>query len=388
MSKKKRILVICIILAALTAGINHFVVFNIAGQFEGFYLTRQIGSNGYEFSDHLIVGQDKNLLFAHNLSDSYYRMARRLFPKLGNGSNHLHLEWNPWEGSGLVSSSFPDGTGLVTYLGRYLDGDKEVHGLFVGGGVPETVKNSSNYNMNNSGVTYFNGNRWFHVWCSVNEGIGSAVTGTTLTPSQWEFIGSGVEQRTSQQITMTSSHKAVIDGVPLRIHRRMHFTAGEDYFTLAITIENNGSEPFTYNYLYGDEPWVGYYGTSLGDVGWVKDRIVPYEELIDTKKYSFIGMADIGNRVIGEQPVYTNLANFLEWFGPEQPKTAYFTNDMNQMPKADKKIPLESNERFVGLMWERLLKPAESATIRLAIGMAAFNPKTGIPEKPPTAWKQ
>jgi hypothetical protein len=220
-----------------------------------------------------------------------------------------------------------------------------------------------------------------------SEGLGSAVTNSTLTPAKWEFIGSGVESRSKDNVVIASEHKAVIDGVPVNISRKMHFTAGETYFTLEIRITNTGSEPLSYNYFYGDEPWVGYYGTSLGDVGWVKDRIVPYEEMIDTKKYSYIGMADIGNRVIGEQPRYTNLANFLEWFGPEQPEAAYFTNDMNSMPKADKKIPLQSNERFVGLVWERRLDPAESATIRLAIGMAAFNPKTGIPEKPPTAWK-
>jgi len=388
MKKGKRILVSCSIFAALAFVANHFVDFDIAGQFEGIYLTRHSGTKAYELSDHLIVGKQKDLIFARNLRNSNYRMAKRLFPKLGNGLNHLHTEWDPWTGIGLVSSSFPDGTGMVTYLGRYLDGDNEVHGLFVGGGVPETVENSSNYNMNNSGMTYFNGKRWYHIWCSVNEGIGSAETGAVLTPSQWEFIGSGVEQRSSDKVIIASKHKVVLDGVPLNISRRMHFVAGESYFTLEIRIKNIGSEPFAYNYFYGDEPWVGYYGTSLGDVGWVKDRIVPYEEMIDTNNYSFIGMADIGNRVIGEEPIYTNLANFLEWFGPEQPGDAYFTNNMNQMPTAGKKIPLESIERFVGLRWERLLGPGESATIRLAIGMAAVNPKTGIPEKPPTVWKQ
>jgi len=387
MNTKKRILILCIIFAALAAVVDRYVDFEISGQFEGFYLSRHTGTKVYEVSDHLIVGKEKRLIFARNLTNNYYRMAKRLFPHLGSSSNHLYCEWNPWDGSGLVSSSFPDGTGMVTYLGRYLDDDKEVHGLFVGGGIPETVESNSTYNMNNSGVTYFDGKRWFHVWCSVNEGIGSALSGFSLTPSQWEFIGSGVEKRSSDKVIIASRHKVVIDGIPLSISRRMHFTAGKSYFTLEIRIRNIGSERVAYSYFYGDEPWVGYYGISLGDVGWVKDRIVPYEEMLDTGKYSFIGMADIGNRVIGEQPVYTNLANFLEWFGPEQPSAAYFTNDFSKMPEADKNIPLKSNERFVGLQWKRQLDPGEATIIRLAIGMAAVNPKTGIPDKPPTAWK-
>jgi hypothetical protein len=60
---------------------------------------------------------------------------------------------------------------------------------------------------------------------------------------------------------------------------------------------------------------------------------------------------------------------------------------MNHLPEAGKKVPLESNERFVGLSWQRRLAPSESSTIRLAVGMALHNPKTGIPEKPATKWE-
>ena len=62
-------------------------------------------------------------------------------------------------------------------------------------------------------------------------------------------------------------------------------------------------------------------------------------------------------------------------------------SDMNKkMPQPGNKIPLDSNERFLGLVWERTLQPAESFTIRLAVGMAMLNPKTGIPGKPQTRW--
>ena len=386
-NKKTVVLLLCITSIAVVLLFNRQVDINLGGHFEGFYLLKDKQNNKYELQDHLFVGQEKQLVYAIDLNNSYFKLARRLFPKHSNNRNHLHCEWNPKVGNGLVSSYFPDGTGLVTYFGRYLDDGKEVHGLFVGGGLPETVENSNNYNMNNSGMTYFDGKRWYHIWCSVNEGIGSAITGSSLTPSQWEFIGSGVESSSSENVTITSKHKTFIDGVPVNISRRVHFMAGERYFNLEIKLTNIGTAPLVYSYLYGDEPWVGYYGTSLGDAGWVKDRIVGYEEMIDPAKYSYAGMADIGNRVSGEQPVYTNLANFIEWLGPERPTDVYFTNDFNQLPKKSVKSPLESNERFIGLQWQRRLGPSESATIRLAIGMAMLNPRTGIPEKPPTAWK-
>jgi hypothetical protein len=367
--------------------INNYINFNFTGNFEGIYLLKDNIGKKYTLSDHLFVGQISLAVFSFNFGDRPSGMSKRIFPEKGDSPDHLHYEWNPRNGTGFVSTHFPDGTGLVTYFGRYLDDNKEVKGLFVGGGLPETVASYADYNMNNSGMTYFNGKRWYHIWCSVNEGIGSSITGSNITPSNWEFIGSGVESHSSESVVISSSHKAIIDGVPVHIERRAHFTAGEPYFNLEIKITNLGTTPLFYNYLYGDEPWIGYYGTSLGDVGWVKDRIINYEEMLDVSKYSYIGMADIGNSVIGEKPVYTNLANFLEWFGPEKPAFAYFTNSLDHAPAKAGTVPLESNERFEGLQWERWLNPAESATIRLAVGMAKFNPKTGIPEKPPTTWK-
>ena len=386
-TRKKGLFLLCVISASLVIPINRYVDFDLGGHFEGLYLLKEKNSGKYEIADHLFVGREKQIVYAIDLTNKYYKAARKLLPKHNENYNHLHCDWNPRDGNGMVSSYFADGTALVTYLGRYLDDDKEVHGIFVGGGLPETVESNVNYNMNNSGMTYFDGKRWYHIWCSVNEGIGSAVSGISLTPSQWEFIGSGVEQKSSDKVTITSSHKAYIDNVPVRVDRKIRFAAGQPYFNLEITLTNIGTDPVFYSYLYGDEPWVGYYGTSLGDVGWVKDRIVGYEEMIDTTKYSYVGMADIGNRVIGEQPVYTNLADFIEWFGPERPAYAYFTNDLNHLPEKNKKVPLESNVRFVGITWQRRLIPSESSTIRLAVGMARLNSKTGIPEKPATRWE-
>jgi len=387
MNIKKRILLTGIISLSLFVLVDRYVDFNISGECEGFYLSRNIHHKVYEISDHLVVGKEKRLIYAFNITDSYFHMTRRLFPKGRDNRNHLYCEWNPWDGNGLVSSYFSDGSGLITYLGRYLDNDEEVHGLFVGGGIPETVEHNNNYNMNNSGMTYYDGQRWFHIWCSVNEGIGSPSTGKTVSPSQWKFISSKVKSRSNDKVEIASSHTAIIDNIPVRINREMHFTAGEAYFTLEIKITNIGKEPLFYSYLYGDEPWVGFYGTSLGDVGWVKDRIINYEEAIDPAQYSFVGMADLGNRVIGERPAYTNLANFIEWFGPELPTEVYFTNDYQHFPNNERKVPLASNERFVGLRWDRALAPSESTTVRLAIGMARLNTRTGIPEKPPTSWK-
>lgn len=380
------LVIAAIIFAAFVLFVLVFVRFNIKGHFEGLYFLRDKSAGQYELADHLFVGESRRLLCGINLEGGRFRFIRNLL--YGNRENqpHLHCEWNPKDGSGMVSSYLADGSELVTYFGRYLDDDDEVHGLFVGGGLPETVSHDMNYNMNNSGMTYGDGKRWYHIWCSVNEGISPLGAKKVLTPAHWEFLDSRVISRNTKNVAITSSHMVMLDHIPVRIDRRVNFNAGETYFTLEIKIENKGNAPVSYIYDYGDEPWVGYYGTSLGDVGWVKDRLINYEEEIDSRKYSYAGIADVGNRVIGEQPVYTNLANFIEWFGVELP-IVYFVNTQGDTPKPGARIPLQSNERFIGLQWQRSLLPGETSTIRLAIGMAQYNPATGIPVKPYTTWK-
>ncbi|HZV82268.1 MAG TPA: hypothetical protein VFF53_08880 [Geobacteraceae bacterium] len=388
MQTGKKILLLS--LAALSAALFIYlflnVRFNVKGHFEGFYLLHDSEAGKYEFADHLFVGEGKSLIYGKDFTLFQQSIVSKYLQSHNDDRPHLHCEWNPRDGSGVVSQYFSNGTQLVTYFGRYLDGDEEVHGLFVGGGMPETVATNTNYNMNNSGMTFGDGKRWYHIWCSVNEGIGPSNSDRMLTPSKWKFLGSRVEKKSDSNVVITSSHSVAINNVPVRIDRRVNFTAGESYFTLEISITNKGTSPVTYEYNYGDEPWVGYYGTSLGDVGWVKDRLINYEEVVDSSKYSYAGIVDSGNRVIGEQPVYTNLANFIEWFGNERP-VVYIANEGGNPPPPGRKIPLESNERFIGLEWERPLLPGETAKIQLAIGMAAYDPRLGVPVKPATTWK-
>lgn len=385
MAKKLAHLSLAAVAAALIGFIALHVRSDIKGHFEGFYLLHDRQAGNYEFADHLFVGEGKSLIYGKDFSGPLQRFINRIIPAHDTGRNHLHTDWNPHDGCGMVSQHFADGTQLVTYFGRYLDALEEVHGLFVGGGLPDSVAANTNYNMNNSGMTFNDGNRWYHIWCSVNEGIVAQGDEEVQTPSHWRFLGSRVVSRSDNRVVISSSHALTLRGVPLTMERTATFAAGERYFTLKIALTNRGNLPLNYEYTYGDEPWVGYYGTSLGDVGWVADRLINYEEVVDSGKYHYAGMVDSGNRVIGERPVYTNLANFIEWFGPERPFV--FLANQEHPPQPGSRIPLESNERFIGLAWDRQLQPGETTAILLAIGMATVNPRTGLPEKPPTTWK-
>lgn len=361
------------------------VRFDIKGHFDGLFLLKGMHGWKYELKDDLYVGDGDRVISSIDFDDPRFRFSRSLYNKHKPGEAYLYYEWDDKDGSGFFRNFLPDGTQTLNCFGRYMDDDKEyVHGLFVGGGLPASIIGGDNVFMNETGMAYFDGTRWYHVWCNVNEALASAATGEPIYPSHWKFLGSRVLDESTKSVVIFSSHEAEVDGVPLRIDRYVYLNAGDTYFVLEIKITNIGATPARYLYLYGDEPWVGNYGSSKGNVGWAKDRLFKYETAVDSKKYSYAGFFDYGNDAAGESHSYTGTADFIEWFGNDRP-IVYFSNASGELQDLSgaKKIPLQSDTRFLGLQWgPRALNPGESAFYTLAIGMAGHDPKTGFPVKP------
>lgn len=360
------------------------VRFKITGHFNGLFLLKGLNNWKYELKDDLYVGNSDRIVcgIGFNTPNS---LANSILHPIKPGKPHLSYTWDAKEGSGSFNNFLADGTQLVTYFGRFEDSRKEnVHGLFVGGGAPETILGNNDKFMNKSGMTFFDGRRWNHCWCNANEGIFSQSDLKPQSPSQWKFIGSEVIQESTDSVVVSSNHEVEVDGIPLRIDRMVSFNAGDTYFVLTIKITNIGNGTARYNYVYGDEPWVGNYGSSAGNVGWVNNRIINYEMQIDSSKYTYAGFYDYGNSAINEGRNFTKTATFIEWLGSNKPEV-YFSNDGGILKDATgaKKIPLSSNGRFIGLEWRnQQLSPRQATSYTLAIGMAGHDPRTGFPVKP------
>lgn len=361
--------------------------FDIKGHHEGLFLLKGRDWRPFEFKDDLYLG-DGNRLLLHFDTDR----IRNLLPMLNRreaGKAYLKYVWDATDGSGYVVNVFPDGKQLMTSFSRFTEDDgKIVHGIFVGGGLPDSVRLDSVNGGNDTGMAWFDGTRWYHVWCNVNEGIGQkSSSGSGISPSGWKFLGSRVLNQSNTRLVLESEHEVVIAGVPLLIRRHAYFTAGEPFFRLGITMTNVGTRPLPFTYSYGDEPWLGDFGRGLGNVGWVRDRLVRHEEILDPHEYSYAGMLDIGNEAAGDPPDlhYTGIANFLAWPGFEHP-TAYFANSrFGPNGHTPGIFPLSSNERFIGVQWDfQPLPPGESRMIYLVVGKAETGPR-GIPSLPPGA---
>lgn len=361
------------------------VRFSIEGVFDGIYLLRGTDKALLEVKDEIFLGEYERLI-AKIEYEPLLNMLRQESAEQDSEAR-LKYRWNERQGRGFIQSYEPDGSQFIICFGRFVDSNgKSPQGLFVGGGLPYSRYTHETVQMNETGMAYFDTREWFHLWCNANEGIAGANSPDKLVyPSDWKFIGSHVPFATSRELIINSSHQAMVDGVPFKIDRYAIYRAGEPYLVLAIRITNAGERPAGYYYVYGDEPWVGDYGTSAGNVAWTKDRLLFYESMIDPKNNSFVGMYDYGNRAINEQKArFTRMANFIEWIGMVRPQLVYVSNKEGQISDESQHVPLDSKDnRVLFLQWgPRLLKPGQSDLLIMAIGMAGHDPKSDLPVKP------
>lgn len=349
---------------------------------EGVFLLQGTKGAWLELSDDVLLGEEHRVLCG--LSFNRTCVSGQTAEDPVDGEVFLEYRWNAADGYGFVVNHLGEGRILLTNLSRYIDSNNQItHGLFVGGGRPESLRPDSLWRGNDTGMAYFDGQRWSHIWCNTNEGIGSVALGNNFAPSAWDFLGSHVEKATEQALVLVSRHAVNIDGVPLQMERRATFVAGQPYFDLSISLKNIGRTPGRYYYLYSDEPWLGNYGGSAGDIGWVAGRFVHYEEVIDPRLYSSAGMIDYGNTAIGEGP-QSRVANFIEWRGLNRPDTVFFANQFDGFGHpASMLVPLSGDARSLGLYWgPKLILPGEQQVMNLTVGMAQIDAVSGYPHKP------
>jgi hypothetical protein len=363
------------------------VQFNFVGDFEGVFIIAGENSYWWEITDDLFPEEADRFIWGMPLSG--LKDVASVGACNAKNESCINFEWNNDTGRGFIKNIFPDGRKLLICLSRFEDTlGIPSKGLFVGGNLPMRDPDCQIFNKNETGMAYFDGKRYYHIWCNVNEAIVSAAhPEDILYPTKWEFLGSRIIENDKKSVTLTSRHLVKIDGVPFSVEKFLFYEAGDSYFHLITKVTNKGYRSAAFYYAYGDEPWLGDFGSSEGDVGWVKGRLVTTETLIDTKADHFAGMFDYGNSLAGEKHEnYTGKANFIEWSHDSRPDVAYFSNKEGAAV-IKPNSPLNSPDcRFIGLQWgPKRLNPGGTFSFSLAIGMAANDPATGFPQKPVTS---
>ena len=360
------------------------VRFNFTGVFEGIYLLRGSGDRLYEVKDEILLGEYERVIGHVEFGHLFLFLNKSTALPLSG--SYLEYAWDAKHGEGYVISHFPGDKRLMTAFGRFLDSQGAAPvGLFLGGGLPYEKYKDHSVILNETGMAYYDGEHWFHLWCNANEAIIAAHQ--PVFPAQWEFLGSSVVFEHQHEVIIRSGHRVTAPGATLHIDRFAFFKAGDTFFTLMIRIRNDARVPVRYQYLYGDEPWVGNYGTSVGNVGWTREGLRYYEGRIDTSRHSFAGMADYGNRVLPQEQnrIFSGMANFIQWLGAVRPNLVYFSNTIGSYADEKLKVPLSSpDNRVLFVEWgPRELQPDQSEIIMLAVGMAGIDREAGLPLKPP-----
>jgi hypothetical protein len=172
------------------------------------------------------------------------------------------------------------------------------------------------------------------------------------------------------------------DGGKIRVlmNRTLYKRAGDDFLVLKVEFANIGETTFNYNYIYGDEPWVGEFGSSSGDIGWANRRTFKRESYLLPVVDNYAGFWDIGNDLAGEAKAYSGYANFVEWLA-NPPSIVYFSNSL-RLNEFIEGAPLGSRDnRVINLLWlSEILRPRHSKGYVMALGMAKSPSRTELPK--------
>ena len=284
-------------------------------------------------------------------------------------SPYIDSRYDAKYGKGIIKQFRPDGSRLELSLARYDEFGVHPHGIIIGGDFPPGDLDSAQ-GREGSGMALYDGKDWIHLWCSANEGIAVSGGGLVYEPHKWQYVSGKTVKKTLSEVIFESTHRVIMAGTEVLITRRLGLKAEDDFVTLSISVTNSGGRPLLYDYAYGDEPWVGKFGSSIGDVGWYPGGWVDEERYVDPEIHNIAGFADIGNRRAGDPGEYSGYANFIQWEG-SRPTMAYFSNDFHSVRPGR---PLSSRDnRILNIVWKnQKLEPGRTLEYRLHIG---FFPK-------------
>lgn len=298
----------------------------------------------------------------------------------------IEVTWNNEEGNGVIKEYRPDGTRFLITFSRYSETEGRPRGLFIGGDLPYgDVERWLDRSRNNTGIAYYDGEKWHHIWCSINEAMTiKGYDDISIGPWRWRYLGSRILKSTVSEVILESLHELYLmrETKPVHLMMKRIFSkrAGADYILLRVELTNLGYFPVHFNYSFGDEPWVGEFGNSLGDVGWTSGKVYRFEGYVSPTKNRFAGIWDYGNDEAGEPHRFSNFANFIEWID-NPPTVVYFSNSFTEVD--ENRLLNSFDNRVLNLVWlYQSLMPGETKTYTLSLGMAKPEPVTGLPLKP------
>ncbi|HEY5285000.1 MAG TPA: hypothetical protein VIM14_19565 [Polyangia bacterium] len=297
-------------------------------------------------------------------------------PGVDGGAPPAHarfkIGWSPVTGKGDVVETLASGDLVRTCFHCAYSG--YTGGLVIG-------------NMNGSGMGFYprkplRGFKSINVFCAQDESIWdldekaeysygwSENIGTGADGKRLEYVGGRILEHGDDHVILASENA----GGCYRVFKVAFAKAAARTWIIATRIQNRCDKPVHFDLWTGDDPWIGLYASSEGDVGWTPQGLVRNETAFGMGQFTAGGLYDLGK--IGEKPgSFSNQANFFA-LDPALPLPdfAAFANRFAHGSKdVDPRRPLDNKTMTaLNLGWRaRTLGPGESMDMAMALGMAS-----------------
>jgi hypothetical protein len=271
----------------------------------------------------------------------------------------IDLKWDPTTGRGTISLITATHQMELRFQDRF---DGYSGGLYPG-------------SMNRPAVTLFRPGldvAPVAIWCAQDESIWDHRLQVEFAPGWSENFGHGPDgrklqyregriiKRSPQSVLLSSQNSAMPYEVTKWVSVHLEGT-----MVVRTQIRNISDQDVTFDLWSGDDPWVGDYGTSRGDVGWHNGQWVKIEHKVDLSASRCLGIADLQNS-------RWKTANYLCLYSESPlPTTVYFANSFaHEDGDVSPGKPLNSATMTAfNLGWRNiLLQPGETFEISYAIG--------------------
>ena len=195
--------------------------------------------------------------------------------------------------------------------------------------------------------------------------------GTGPDGARLEYVRGRIIEEGPERVTLQSEN----EGGCYRVVKVATTRARAPFWVIATRVVNRCDHAIHFDFFTGDDPWIGLYKSSEGDVGWTQDGLVRREKVLGPGAFFAGGLYDLGNVQAGEREGgFSNQANFF-LLDPTLalPSFVAFANSFaHQASDVDPDRPLDdATMTALNLGWvDQRLEPGEGVTLAQAVGLA------------------
>jgi hypothetical protein len=295
------------------------------------------------------------------------------------------VEWSPGTGRGKVTEALASGDTLSTcfhcsypgYTGGLVIGSYGTSGMAFR--PHEPIRGYSEINVfcaqDESIWDLDEEAEYTYGW---SENFGDGPDGKPL-----KYVGGSIVEHDDRHVLLSSEN----EGGCYHVSKVATTRAGWRYWIIATRIRNRCDHAVRFHFHSGDDPWLGRYASSDGDVGWTPEGLVPREKAFVAGRFVAGGLYDLGNAELGQTDSgFSNQANFFA-LDPSLPLpdfTAFANRFAHEAREVDPDRPLDNKTMTaLNLGWRnRSLAPGESFTTAMALGLATTGAPGTIPQLP------